>query len=86
MENAERDTEINWKERRNILPRVYELRWTQLYGQLWSKAMNLQANAQILRQNAPCRFLYSFSFYGNLWEALIREYLEGERRENPWNS
>ena len=34
MEIAERDTEINGRERRNTLPHKYELRWTQFYGQL----------------------------------------------------
>ena len=38
MEYADRDIEINGRERRNTLPRVYELRQPRLTGQLWSKA------------------------------------------------
>ena len=64
MENAEINTEFNGKRRRDTLPRVYGLRATQLKGQLRSKAMNLQDNAQFLRQNAPCRELFSFPFCG----------------------
>ena len=84
MENAEINTEINGRERRNTLPHVYGLRWIQLLSQLWSKAMNLQTVAQNQRQNAPCRELFSFSFYGEVWEALIREDLEGGKKEKPW--
>ena len=84
MENAEINTEINGRERRNTLPHVYGLRWIQLLSQLWSKAVDLQVNAWNLRQNAPNTELFNFLFYGNMWEALIREDLEGEKKEKPW--
>ena len=64
MENAEINTEINGREHRDTLPHVYGLRSTRLYSQLWSTVMNLQTNAQFLRQNAPCHELFSFSFCG----------------------
>ena len=73
MENAERDIEIKGRGRRNTLPRVYELRSTQLYGQLKSTVMDLQTNTWNLRQNVLHAELYSFPFSGNLWEALTRE-------------
>ena len=80
MENAERNTEINGRSRRNTLPRSYKLRQAQLSSQPWSKAMNLQVNAQILRQNAPYAELYSFPYCGNLQGALEWEILEGEEK------
>ena len=67
MENAEINTEINGRERRDTLPHVYGLRATQIFSQLRSKAMDLQTNTWNLRQNAPYAELYSFPYYGNLW-------------------
>ena len=64
MENAEINTEINGRERRDTLPLVYRLRATQLLSQLWSKAVDLRVNAQILRQNAPCSELFNFLYCG----------------------
>ena len=43
--------------------------------------MNLQANVQILRQNAPYAELFNFPYCGNLREVLIWEILVGEEGE-----
>ena len=42
MENAERNIEINGRERRNTLPHATKLRATQFFSQLWSTAPKLQ--------------------------------------------
>ena len=44
MENAKRNTEINGRERRDTLPRIYVLHQASLNGQHKSTAMILQAN------------------------------------------
>ena len=62
MKSAERYTEINGEECRDTLPHVYGPYQAQLFSQLWSTAVNLQATPSNLRQNTPCRFLYSFPF------------------------
>ena len=81
METAEINTETDRKGRNDTLPHVCKPRSTQLAGQTRSTAPNLQTTAWNLYQNAPCAFLYNFLNYGNLWEVLNYEYLEGERRE-----
>ena len=66
IENAERNTEINGKGRRNTLPHVYEPRSTQLTGQTRSMATKLQATLWNLYQNdLYCKFS-DFPNCGNL--------------------
>ena len=60
MKNAEGDTEINGKRRRITLPHATKLRYAQFYGQPWSKAVNLQTNAQNQRHHDLLCFLFTF--------------------------
>ena len=66
MENAERNTETNGKERRDTLPHIYGLRANQFFSQLRSKTTKLQATTQILRQNGLHAELFTFLFCGTL--------------------